>query len=225
MALKPHTVDHSHAAALPLAALTAWQALFDHANLSAGQKILIHGAAGGVGNFAVQFARWRGAYVIETARRAEAKLLYEIGADQVIDYVEEEFEEQVQNVDVVFDTVGGEALEKSWQVVTPNGVLVTIADPKDKNPSEKSTEYDVRGIYFIVEPNRYQLMEIARLVDEGQVRSLIDSTFPLSEGRKAFEQALLGYNRGKTVLQILSKGSCGSPVADVLTMVNKLSKS
>lgn len=201
---KPESVSHVAAAAVPLAGLTAWQALFDHAQLSSGQKILIHGAAGGVGSFAVQFARWSGAYVIGTARGTDAEFLHRLGADEVIDYAEQRFEEIVRGVDVVFDTVGGDALEKSWRVLRPGGTLVTIyTNPNDTNPIADAEDWGVRGVYFVVRPSRRQLAEISRLVDEGEVRPVIDSTFPLAQGRAAFEQALQGGNRGKIVLQVV----------------------
>lgn len=204
LAPKPSSINNVQAAAVPLAGLTAWQALFDHAQLSSGQEILIHGAAGGVGSFAVQFAHWSGAYIIGTARGTDAEFLHELGADEVIDYAEQRFEEIVRGVDVVFDTVGGEALEKSWRVLRPGGTLVTIyTNRDDTNPIANAEDWGVRGVYFVVKPSRRQLAEISRLIDEGDVRPVIDSTFPLAQGRAAFEQALQGGNRGKIVLQVI----------------------
>ena len=129
LAPKPHTLNHVQAAAVPLTALTAWQALFDHAGLALGQTVLIHGAAGGVGVFAVQLARWVGAHVIATASARNRDFLRELGANQIIDYTTARFEDVVHNVDLVFDTVGGDTVERSWQVVKKGGVLVSVASP------------------------------------------------------------------------------------------------
>ena len=132
LAPKPTNLTHTQAAAVPLSALTAWQALFDHADLSTGQRVLIHGAGGGVGTYAVQLARWRGAHVIGTARQNDTPFLRELGADEVIDYTAVRFEEKVRDLDVVLDTVGGDTLERSWQVLRPGGVLVTIAGERSR---------------------------------------------------------------------------------------------
>jgi len=204
LALKPRTLNFTGAAAVPLAGLTAWQALFDHAGISSGQKILIHGAAGGVGSFAVQFARWAGAFVICTAQGKDEEFLRELGADEVIDYEKTAFEQVVTNVDVVFDTIGGETLEKSWRVVRPEGTLVTVhtAAPGE-NPVAKAADWGMRGVYFIVKPNRGQLSEIGRIIDEGKVKPSIDRIYPIAEGRAAFERLESKSNkRGKIVLQI-----------------------
>src|SRR6266581_5185408 len=154
LAPKPGTLDHVQAAAVPLSALTAWQGLFEYAKLVAGQTVLIHGAAGGVGVFAVQLARWAGAHVIANASARNRDFLFELGATEVIDYTTTRFEDVVHNVDLVFDTVGGDTLERSWQVVKPGGVLVTIVSPP---PSfENAKAHSVRPVWFIVEPNREQ---------------------------------------------------------------------
>lgn len=205
LALKPQTLSFTEAAAVPLAGLTAWQALFNHAELSKGQKILIHGATGGVGSFAVQFAHWAGAYVICTARVEDEEFLHELGADEVLDNEKIAFEEVVRRADVVLDTVGGAALEKSWRVVRPGGMLVTVHTPAPgENPLERADEYGVRGVMFIVKPNRSQLDEIGRLIDMGRVKPIIDRVYPLAEGQAAFERLENndGHRRGKIVLQV-----------------------
>ena len=160
---KPAGVDHVHAAATPISALTAWQGLVERAGLAAGERVLIHGAAGGVGTFAVQLACWRGARVTGTASAANLDFVRSLGADEVIDYRAERFEDVVRDVDVVFDTVGGETLERSWGVLKPGGRLVTVAAS-----GERTTDERIRAAYFIVEPSRAQLMEIARLIDGGR---------------------------------------------------------
>lgn len=192
LAPKPGSVDHLHAAATPLSALTAWQALFEHGGLEARQRVLIHGAAGGVGSFAVQFARWRGAQVIGTASTPHLDFVRELGADQVIDYTATRFEEAARNVDLVFDPVGGDTQARSWQSLGPGGRLVSIVSP----PS------DSRGMFFVVKPNRDHLEEIARLIDAGVVRPVVAGVFPIARAREAFERGLAGQIRGKLVLQV-----------------------
>lgn len=201
---KPSSLSHVEAAAVPLAGLTAWQALFAHAGLSKGQSVLIHGAAGGVGTFAVQFARLAGARVIGTAQAKDAELLRELGADEVIDYTATRFEDEVADVDVVFDAVGGDTLERSWRVLRRGGVLVTIASSEEADPPDKrAAEFGVRGLFFIVRPDRGQLIEIARLIDGGEVRPVVGSVFPLSRAREAFSEGLGGGRPGKVVLQVV----------------------
>jgi NADPH:quinone reductase-like Zn-dependent oxidoreductase len=201
LAPKPRTLDHVQAAAVPLTALTAWQALFEHARLAAGQTILIHGAAGGVGVFAVQLARWAGAQVIATASKRNRDFLCELGANEIIDYTTTRFEEVVQGVDFVFDTVGGDTLHRSWQVVKPGGVLVSVVSPR---PSfAEAQAYNVRPVWFVVQPNREQLVRIGALIDEGKVRPIIDTVLPLSQARQAYEQGAKGHTRGKIVLRVV----------------------
>jgi NADPH:quinone reductase-like Zn-dependent oxidoreductase len=189
LAPRPRTLDHVASAAIPLAALSAWQGLFDHGRLEAGQRVLITGATGGVGQFATQLARHRGAHVIATASNAEAARA--LGADQVVDYRHERLEDAVEPVDLVFDTAGGELLERAPTVLRDGGRLVSVA-----------TEPAPPGIYFVVEPNREQLTEITRLVDAGELRAEIDSVYPLDEARAAFERSLQPGKRGKVVLRV-----------------------
>ena len=201
LAPKPRTLDHVQAAAVPLTALTAWQALFEHARLAAGQTVLIHGAAGGVGVFAVQLARWAGAQVIATASQRNRDFLCELGANEIIDYTTTRFEEVVQGVDFVFDTVGGDTLHRSWQVVKPGGVLASVVSPR---PSfAEAQAYNVRPVWFVVQPNREQLVRIGALIDEGKVRPIIDTVLPLSQARQAYEQGAKGHTRGKIVLRVV----------------------
>jgi NADPH:quinone reductase-like Zn-dependent oxidoreductase len=195
IASKPAAVDHVHAAATPISALTAWQGLVERASLAAGQRVLIHGAAGGVGTLAVQLARWRGARVIATASEANLDFVRSLGAEQVIDYRAEQFENSVPHVDVVFDTVGGETLERSWGVLKPGGRLVTVAAS-----GEQTTDERIRGAYFIVEPSRTQLAEIARLIDGGTLRPVVGAVFPLAEARQAYQHKPV---RGKVVLRVV----------------------
>lgn len=202
LAPKPRSLDHVQAAAVPLTALTAWQAFFDHAGLLAGQTVLIHGAAGGVGVFAVQLARWAGAHVIGTASARNRDFLRELGADEIIDYTTTRFEEMVHNVDLVLDTVGGDTLERSWKVVKKGGVLISVASPP--SPEAEQT-YGVRPIWFIVEPNREQLIQLGALIDAGRIQPIIDTVFPLPQARQAYEQGARKHARGKIVLRVVDE--------------------
>ena len=200
LAPKPHTLDHVQAAAVPLSALTAWLALFEHARLERGQTALIHGAAGGVGVFAVQLARWAGAQVIATASARNRDFLRELGASAVIDYSAERFEEVVHHIDVVFDTVGGETLARSWQVLKPGGVLVSVVSPQP--PADVAKGHNARFAWFVVQPNRELLTQVGVLIDAGKLRPIIDAVFPLAQARQAYEQATKGHTRGKIVLRV-----------------------
>lgn len=202
LAPKPRSLDHVHAAAVPLAALTAWQALFDTAGLQPGQRVLIHAAAGGVGHFAVQLAKWKGAHVIGTASSRNVEFLRGLGADEVVDYTVTPFEEAVRDVDVVLDCVGGETLERSWQVLRPGGVLVTIVG---RSPLDKAQEYGVRAERIIVRPDRQQLQELARLIDAGAVRPVVSLVLPLREAPRAHEISEEGHVRGKLVLSLTAE--------------------
>lgn len=200
VALKPRSVDHVHAAAIPLAALTAWQALFDVAGLSAGQKVLIHAAAGGVGSFAVQLAKWKGAHVIGTASQRNQSLLRELGVDEPIDYQNTHFDDVVHDVDVVLDTVGGDTQHRSWRVLKKGGILVSILSPPSE---EEAAKHGARTGYVFVQPNSAQLTEIAKLVDAGKVKPVVETILPLADARKAQELSQTRHARGKIVLKVV----------------------
>ena len=197
LAPRPRSLDHVDSAAVPLAGLTAWQALFDHGGLSAGQNVLIHGAGGGVGVFAVQLAHAAGARVVATGRAWAEELVRELGADEFVDTGCRRFEEVAGEVDVVFDLVGGEVQERSWAVVKPGGVLVTVVAPL-----EQSERQGVHGVYFVVEPDRTMLAELARRIDEGEMRPIVGEVFPLEQGREAFEAKRRPGTPGKVVLRV-----------------------
>ncbi len=202
LAPKPRSLDYVQAAAVPLSALTAWQAFFDHAGLAAGQSVLIHGAAGGVGVFAVQLARLAGAHVIGTASTRNRDFLRELGANETIDYITTRFEDVVHDVDLVLDTVGGETLERSWTVVKKGGVLVSVASP----PSPEQAEaHGVRSVWFIVKPSREQLIRIGELIDAGRIRAIVETVLPLSQARRAYEQGSKRQTRGKIVLRVAER--------------------
>ena len=199
VALKPKSLHHIYAAAVPLAGLTAWQALFDVAQLKPGQRVLIHGAAGGVGHFAVQLVKWKGAHVIATASAKNHEMLYKLGADEVIDYNRQRFEDVGGDVDVVLDPIGGETQERSWRVLKRGGVLVSLVQDPSEN---RAKEHGVRGALVWSEPNSNELSEIAALIDSGNLAVVLDRIFPLSEARRAHELSQSGHARGKIVLRV-----------------------
>jgi NADPH:quinone reductase-like Zn-dependent oxidoreductase len=195
LAPKPRTLDHLQSAAIPLAGLGAWQGLFEHGRLAAGQRVLIHGAAGGVGAFAVQLAHWRGAHVVGTASTANLETARALGADQVLDHTTTRFEDAVEPVDVVFDTAGGDRLERSPAVLRPGGRLVSVAE-------EPPDAAGITASYFVVAPNRRQLVELAEAADRGELRPVIDQVFLLGDARQAFERSLGNHRPGKIVLRV-----------------------
>ena len=199
-ARKPRALDHVHAAALPLAGLTAWQALFDSAGLASGQRVLVHGASGGVGTLAVQLAKWKGAEVIATASEGNLSFLRALGADEAIDYRAVPFEEAVKDVDVVFDTIGGDTQQRSWKVLKPGGILVSIVSPPSP---ELALEHGVREDFVFVEPDGEELAQLVELVDEGRLKTVLEAALPLTEARRAQELSRSGHTRGKLVLKLL----------------------
>ena len=182
---KPRTLAHAESAAIPLPALSAWQGLYDHGRLEAGQRVLIHGAAGAVGAFAVQLARARGAHVIGTASATNLDSVRELGAHEAVDGTSK-FEDAIEPVDVVFDTAGGDRLRRSGAVLRPGGRLVSVAE----EPADG-------GVFFIVEPNRDQLESLAKLIDAGTLRPPPVETVPLTEA-PAFARSLQPARRGKS---------------------------
>ena len=198
-ALKPAKASHVEAAGVPLAALTAWQALFDTAKLEKGQTVLVHAGAGGVGTFAVQLAKWKGAKVIATASKENHDFLKQLGVDQAIDYKTQRFDEIVKDVDVVLDSVGGQTTTDSFKVLKKGGILVSIVG--DPSP-ERAQQTGVRAAAILVQPNAEQLERIARLIDEGHVKPIVSHEFPLKDVAKAHEQSETGHTRGKIVLRV-----------------------
>lgn len=199
VALKPKSIDHNHSAAIPLAGLTAWQGLFEVANLAPGQRVLIHAAAGGVGSYAVQLAKTKGAYVIGTASAGKQEFLRELGVDEALDYTSVNFADKVKDIDVVFDSIGGDTLERSWQVLKPGGFLVSIAEMPSE---EKANAHNVRSSVFVIQPNAEQLSEIADLVDQGKIQTYLEEAFPLQQAKDAHLRSQTGRVRGKIVLQV-----------------------
>jgi len=199
LALKPNSLHHICAAAIPLAALTAWQSLFDTAQLQPGQRVLIHAGSGGVGHLAVQLAKWKGAYVFATASTKNQDLLRELGVDEPIDYTQQRFEDIARKIDIVLDTLGGETQERSWSVLKKGGVLVSLVQPPSE---EKAKELGVRAAIIGVQPNGAQLAEIAKIIEAGKLAPVIDRILPLSEARRAHALSQSGHTHGKIALRV-----------------------
>jgi NADPH:quinone reductase-like Zn-dependent oxidoreductase len=199
LARKPRTVDHVHAASVPRAGLTAWQALFDHGKLAQGQTVVIHGAGGAVGSTAVQLARWAGAEVIGTGRGHSRQLVKELGADRFIALDEDGLEDAAGSglqADVVFDLVGGDVLARSSALLKPGGALVSVV--WRELPADRD---DIKKVFFVQEAKQVQLTELARLVDEGHLRPQVGGVYPLSQAVEAYRAKAAGGIPGRMVLQ------------------------
>jgi NADPH:quinone reductase-like Zn-dependent oxidoreductase len=198
IARKPATLSHEAAASVPIGALTSWQGLIGRARLERGERVLIHGGAGAVGLYAVQLAHIRGAHVTTTVSTQDIDFVKRLGADEAIDYKASRFEKEVRDVDVVFDTVGGDTLDRSWGVLKSHGRMITIAAD-----SEGTADQRVKDAFFIVEPNQKQLVEIAKQLDAGHLRAFVKTTVPLNEASAAYNGAVKeksGY--GKIVIAV-----------------------
>jgi NADPH:quinone reductase-like Zn-dependent oxidoreductase len=202
LSMKPTSLDHVHAAALPLAGLTAWQGLVDAANIQTGERILIHAGAGGVGHIAVQIAKAKGAHVIATASASKRELLLDLGVDEVIDYKEMDFADVVRNVDLVLDTVGGEYGERSLRSLRRGGLLLTVVDRQNADLKLKTETDGKRFVGLTVEPDYVGLEKLSELVDTEKLRPRVDSTFSLADVARAHEVLDAGHAAGKIVLEI-----------------------
>lgn len=198
-AIKPKSIGFVEAAAIPTAGLTAWQSLFDIAGIEKGHSVLIHGAAGGVGSFAVQFAKWKGAHVIGTASAGNLQFLKSIGADEVIDYNTQRFEDVVHDVDVVLDTIGEDTFERSWGTLKPGGFLVTTVA---NVPEGAAKSHGVRARHIVSQANGKELVQIAAIIDERHIKPIVTTVLPLAEARTAQELSESRHTRGKIVLRI-----------------------
>jgi NADPH:quinone reductase-like Zn-dependent oxidoreductase len=199
IAAKPSKLDHVHATAIPLAGQTAWQGLFRHGGLKAGQSVLIHGGSGGVGHFAVQFAKAKGARVLTTVSTENVAFARSLGADVVIDYKSQRFEDEASDLDMVFDLIDGETRERSWKLLKRGGVLVsTLTDPLQ----EKAREFGVRALRYTVEADGDELAEIAKLVASGKVKPHVQRTFPLKSAAEALAAVEQGHSIGKVILTV-----------------------
>jgi NADPH:quinone reductase-like Zn-dependent oxidoreductase len=196
---KPTSIDHLAAAGVPLAGLTAWQGLFNYGELNEGQRVLIHGGSGGVGHFAIQFAKARGAHVITTVSEKHIGFVREIGADDVVDYKKQKFEGMVHRVDMVFDLIGGETRKRSWPVLKKGGILVsTMMEPF----GDETREFGVRAAHYTVQESGKELCEIGSLIDAGKVKPKISKVFDFHEVGSAFEYVEKGDTEGKVVLKL-----------------------
>jgi NADPH:quinone reductase-like Zn-dependent oxidoreductase len=199
IAHKPPAIDHADAAAVPLAGQTAWQGLFRHGQLKGGQSVLIHGGSGGVGHFAIQFAKAKGARVITTVSTDNVEFARSLGADVVIDYKKQRFEDQASNLDMVFDLIDGETRERSWKLLKRGGVLVsTLTAPSQ----DKAKEVGVQALRYTVEADGDELAEIANLLTAGKVKPSVLKTYPLEEASQALTEIEKGHSVGKTVLTV-----------------------
>src|SRR6266581_3744505 len=196
---KPKSLTYVEAAAVPVVAMTAWQALVDTAKLGAGQTVLIHGGSGGVGSFAIQIAKAHGAKVIATASTANQDLLKQLGADVAIDYTKTRFEDVAKDVDAVLDPVGKETLARSYDVVKKGGIVMSLVARPDRVELQK---HGIRGASISVHPDTADLTEIAQLVDAGKIKPVVTEVVPLSDAVKAQQQAATHHTRGKIVLRI-----------------------
>lgn len=199
VAPKPKSITQTEAAALPLAGVSALQALTEHTNLSKGQKILIHGGAGGIGSMAIQLAKHLGAYVATTARATDAAYVKELGADKVIDYEKQSFEDVVHGHDAVFDTVGGETYTRSFKVLKKGGTIVSMTEPPNTELTEK---HEVKAIAQGTRVTTERLSKLAELVDQGAITIHVGKTFPLDQAGEALAYLQAGKARGKVVIEI-----------------------
>ena len=206
VAAKPKSLSFTDAAAVPMGALTAWQALVKTANVHAGQTVLIHGGSGGVGSFAVQIARLRGARVIATASTANQDLLRVLGVDQPIDYTTTKFEETVPDVDAVLDPVGKETLARSYGIVKKGGIIMSLVSALDKAELEK---HGIHGAGIAAHADAKDLADIAQLIDAGKIKPVVTKVLPLNEAIAAQRQAATHHTRGKIVLEVAEEPDLG----------------
>lgn len=199
LAAKPKSADYDTAAAAVLAGVSAYQALIDHMKLGAGQKILVHGGSGGIGSVAVQIAKHIGAYVATTVSQANVDYAKSLGVDEVIDYGSRDFTTLARDYDAVFDTVGGETYTKSFEVLKPGGILVSMVMPLD---DELSKKYGVTALYQFTQTNAERLKAIAEMIDNGVFKINVDKVFPLDEAAEALEYMRTGHPRGKVVIRV-----------------------
>jgi len=203
IANKPKSLSHLEAAGLPLVGVSAWQALVENIRLSKDQKILIHGGAGGIGSMAIQLAKHLGAYVGTTASINDKEFVQELGADQVIDYKKENFEDILHDYDAVFDTVGGETYKRSFRVLTKgSGIIVSMLEQPD---SELMSQYGIKALFLFSQVNRQRLTKLAQWVDQNNIKVNVAKTFPLDEAAKALDYQKDVHPRGKVVLTVASQ--------------------
>ena len=196
---KPTKATHAEAASLPLVGLSTWQALVKQIRLQKGQKILIHGGAGGIGTIAIQLAKHLGAYVVATASQADVNYVKGLGADEVIDYQSEKFEKKIKNYDAVFDTAGGDAYQKSFQVVKEGGIIVSMVEQPNE---ELMAKYKITAKAQFTQPNADQLVKLASLVDDGVIKPHVDKSFSMEQAKETFSYQQTGSPQGKVVITV-----------------------
>ena len=197
---KPKSINHDKASAVPLAGLTAWQGLFDYGHLEEGQKVLIHAAAGGVGSFAVQLAKWKGAYVIGTSSEENIDFLFDLGADEALDYKTVKFEDRLKDVDLVFDLIGGDTQQRSLKIIKKGGRLITTVQPKYQ---EEAKANDIHMEVFMTQSLPEELEQLGNLIDSGKIKPVVTRTFPLKDAAEAQKEIEKGHTRGKMVLTVV----------------------
>ena len=197
---KPKSINHDKASAVPLAGLTAWQGLFDYGHLEEGQKVLIHAAAGGVGSFAVQLAKWKGAYVIGTSSEENIDFLFDLGADEALDYKTVKFEDRLKDVDLVFDLIGGDTQQRSLKIIKKGGRLITTVQPKYQ---EEAKANDIHMEVFMTQSLPEELEQLGNLIDSGKIKPIVTRTFPLKDAAEAQKEIEKGHTRGKMVLTVV----------------------
>jgi NADPH:quinone reductase-like Zn-dependent oxidoreductase len=194
LAPRPANLDFTEAAALPQAGITSWQALFDHGHLAAGQTVVIHGAAGGVGATGVQLARWAGARVIGTGRASGRQRVLDLGADEFVDVEQDGWEKAIGQADLVYDAIGGDVLARSPAIVKSGGALVSVMTPQ---PNDRD---DIRVVHFVRDASGAQLREITRLIEDGTLTPQVGAVYPLAQAREAFLAKSAQHIPGKVVL-------------------------
>jgi len=197
IAVKPLRLSHAEAASVPISALTAWQGLFERGQLQPGERVLVHGGAGGVGVYAIQLAHSIGAHVTTTVSPRNVAFVGALGADEVVDYKAGPFEDKVRDIDLVFDTVGGETLHRSWGLLKQNGRLVTIASDSEAGSTERT-----KRAFFIVEPRHQELVEVGKLIDSGKLQPVVDTVLPFSQAADAYMGKVVKKGRGKLVITV-----------------------
>jgi NADPH:quinone reductase-like Zn-dependent oxidoreductase len=215
IANKPQGLSHEEAASVPISALTAWQGLFERGRLQPGERVLIHGGTGAVGMFAVQLAHMHGAHLVTTVSASNIAFAKSLGADDALDYRGAPFEDRIGEIDLVFDTAGGDTVRRSWQVLKPAGRLVTVAADSESTPDER-----VRKAFFIVEPNQKQLEEVGKLLEAGKLQTAVDTVLPVSAATEAYAGTIARQGRGKLVISTrqwsVPKPSFSKPVSPEL---------
>ena len=199
VARKPRTISHIEAAVLPLAGITAWEAMVTVGHVAEGQRVLVHAASGGVGSLAVQIAKAHGAYVIGTASGANRELVESLGADEFVDYTAGPFQESVKDIDLVFDTIGGPTQDHSWSTMRPDAMLVSITSPP---PEETARQHGVRSAFLFIGPNAPALNHLTALIERGELRPIVGAEFALHEVQRAHELSESGRARGKIALYV-----------------------